>query len=261
MLVSSVAFAMTIDGVDTTAISTEDGVAVAAIASEDGVTITSTSCPSYYNTAGVILSMNFENGLNACDSTGAAVLFTGSGTQDIGAYGDAGGQALKVSDGTDNWISFTQSAAQYVNEDADQTMCLKVYLSGQLSAWTGVFRFHDADYSDELRLAFTSESPTQMDGNYITTTEDPDEVINGTTVAATTWVNVAYSWEGSAIPTGGHATSGGGAYDEEDELASGMTDTVTVLQVGGTWGNPGNYFIIDEWALVGSYKFDCSTLF
>jgi len=259
LLASSVAFAMTIDGVDTLVINTEDGVLASSINTEDGVTIASNLCPSYYNTAGVILSMNFENGLNACDSSGNAVLFTGSGTQDIGAYGDAGGQALKVSDGADNWVTFTQSAAQYVNEDADQTLCMKVYVTDQLSATTGLARLHDADYSDEIRFELTPDNPAELASTYATTGDD--EYINETVTTEVTWINVSYSWEGTAIATGGHSTSAGGAYDEVVELATGMTDAITILQIGGTYGNPGNYFIIDEWALIGSYEFDCSTLF
>ena len=150
LLVSSVAFAMTIDGVDTTAISTEDGVAVAAIASEDGVTITSTSCPSYYNTAGVILSMNFENGLNACDSSGNAVLFTGSGTQDIGAYGQTG-QGMKV-DAEGEYITLTQSDPQYVDATADQTICVKIDLRATLSNTTSLVRFWDGSGTDDAQM-------------------------------------------------------------------------------------------------------------
>ena len=267
LLASSVAFAMTIDGVDTTAISTEDGVAVADIASEDGVVITSTSCPSYYNTAGIILSMDFENGLNACDSSGNTVLFTDSGAT-IGAYGETG-QGL-MSDASDEDITFTQTSAQYVNENADQTICMRVNFSGQLSNGVAPARFHDTGYDDMIELwAGTAANPNLFGGYNVQSGTDAGTA--GASIPGTgNWYTVAYSWQGSAAGSNGdHALNPGdngtwasGWDDEADELVSTMTTAITVLRIGNAWANaPGNAYYIDAWALVGSYKFDCSTLF
>ena len=106
-----------------------------------------TNCPSYFEEA--ILSMDFENGLNACDSSGNNVLFTDD-SSDIGAYGETG-QGMKV-DADGEFIYLTQTDSQYVNEDADQTLCLKINVSAQLDNDTALARFHDAEFDDQIQM-------------------------------------------------------------------------------------------------------------
>ena len=267
LLFPAIAFAGadTIGGVAVDDIDTIGGVAKEDVDTFGGVDVVTTLCPSYY--ASAVLSMDFENGLNACDSSGNNVLFTDSGAT-IGAYGETG-QGLLV-DASNEDITFTQTSAQYVNEDADQTICMRVNFSGQLSNGVAPARFHDAGYDDMIELwAGTAANPNLFGGYNVQSGTDAGTA--GASIPGTgNWYTVAYSWQGSAAGSNGdHALNPGdngtwasGWDDEADELVSTMTTAITVLRIGNAWANaPGNAYYIDAWALVGSYKFDCSTLF
>ena len=221
------------------------------------------SCPSYY--ASAILSMNFENGLNACDSSGNEVLFTGSGAE-IGAYGETG-QGLRVNDEGED-ITKSQADQEYVNEHANQTLCAKVKISAQLDNAVGIIRFRDSGYDDQITLAINSASPAVLIGYYDTDGAGNDYSGTGTGLVVDTWQTVAYSWQGGTVPNGDIWVDpgDGGGWEESDSVIDvAMTTAITQIQIGAIWGDPDSadaeYIYIDEWALVGSYKFDCSTLF
>ena len=230
----------------------------------------SVNCPSYY--ASAILSMNFENGLNACDGSGNAVLFTDGGEVDIGAYGHTG-QGMKIDDADpgvqDEYMTLTQSAQQYIDEGADQTICMKIKVTAVLDNACRIFRIEDGAQDDSIHMYLTTDNTTRNGINY--TTDDPTtDTSTGTDIDMNTWEVVGISWQGSDLVNGEHAanpgdngTWGDGWDEDSDELNDAMGDAPINILVGGVTGDPGDTEIIyiDEWAVVATYKFDCSTLF
>lgn len=219
--------------------------------------------PTYY--ASAILSMNFEEGLNAFDVSGNAVLFTDSGS-DIGAYGHTG-QGMKVDDAGED-ITFTQTAQQYFDEGGAQTLCMKTKVSAAtyLDNTVTLFDFTDGD-DDYIQMRISVDNTAK---NYVYYVQGGTvDYEGGTNIDHNTWEVVGITWQDAgtngdiAANPGDNATWGDGWDDDVDKVDSTMTTTPTSISIGSSTGDPGDTEIIyiDEWALVNTYKFDCSTLF
>jgi hypothetical protein len=221
------------------------------------------TCPSYY--ADAVLSMDYENGLNACNTAGNRLLFADMNS-DIGAYGETG-QAMKIDDDGE-YIEFTQDANEYFNSNADQTMCMKIWVSAQLTNQVSLALLSDSEVDDGIIMYMSTAASPLIRANYAT--EGPNVSAEATAIEVAGWRVVSYSWEGGTIPDGDHSANPGdeatwadGWEDDAGELDTAMTDAITVLAIGGNWGDPGTtqYYYLDEWALVDGYKYDCSGLF
>jgi hypothetical protein len=224
------------------------------------------TCPSYY--ADAVLSMDYENGLNACNTAGNRLLFADMNS-DIGAYGETG-QAMKIDD-SGEYIEFTQDANEYVNPNADQTMCMKIWVSARLTNQVALSNLRTSDLDEGIQMYMSTDGSPLIKGYY--ETAGPNVGAGATAIEVAGWRVVSYSWEGGTIPNGDHSANPGdeptpddwpsGWEDDIGDLDTAMTDAITILMIGGAWGNPGTtqYYYLDEWALVGSYKYDCSGLF
>jgi len=213
--------------------------------------------PSYY--ASAILSMNFEDGLDAYDSSGNAVTFTDSGS-DIGAYGEGGGQAMKC-DAANEDIYKTQTAGQYVDEAAKQTICLKIQRAANGDN-SRIFQCFDSENNDGVSIEVRNNN--NIAGFYHT--EAGIVSAYGYSLDNTTWEYIGYSYEGDTIPNGDHSCNPGdyatwadGWEDDVDEIDNAVTDRPTVIRVG-TGNDPSTTILIDEWAIFSGYKVDCKTL-
>ena len=222
------------------------------------------TCPSYY--ASAILSMNFEEGLNACDSSGNAVLFTNPGSADIGAYGHTG-QGMKI-DAENEIITLTQSAKQYFDETADQTLCLKIKISEELTNEAYIFEVVDVEDNDQIMVKIADPNPPDMTGYY--NTESDANAATGTAIDINTWEVIGYSWEGTgagvagdnSANAGGSATWDDGWENDADELNESVGESPINITIGGvSWTRDTETITIDEWALMSGYEADCSTLF
>lgn len=217
--------------------------------------------PTYY--ASAILSMNFEEGLNAFDVSGNAVLFTDSGS-DIGAYGHTG-QGMKIDDAGED-ITMTQTAQQYFDEGGAQTLCIKAKVTATLDNVVYLFQLTDGN-DDYLQLRMSDDAATRAYFYY--NQAGTVDYAGGVDLDMNTWEVVGVSWQNAgtngdiASNPGDNATWADGWDENVDNVDSTMTTTPTSISIGSSSGDPGNTEIIyiDEWALVTTYKFDCSTLF
>ena len=220
--------------------------------------------PSYF--ASAILSMNFEEGLNAYNSAGERVLFTSSGA-DIGAYGDGGGQALKYDD-VDEEITYTQTGNQYLNSDVAQTICMKIKVSAPLDTGTRFFDFHYPTGTNFVQCRIQVAGDERLLCLYGAQMGVLDAY--GDKVGTGTWEVIGYSWTIPGV-SGDHASNSGDhnppswadGWDEDaDEITQTMINDPTVLMVGGSTENedPGDTesIIIDEWAIFAGYQVNCS---
>ncbi|MBW2003104.1 MAG: hypothetical protein JRI72_00605 [Deltaproteobacteria bacterium] len=215
--------------------------------------------PSYY--ASAILSMNFEDGLDAYDSSGNAVTFTDSGS-DIGAYGDGGGQAMKCDDASED-ITLTQTAGQYFDETAKQTICMKVYVSATVDTNTRIFQAFDVEDDDGTIVSIMSGGSISGD-RFVESGADVGA--SSYTYSTGSWIIIGYSYEGDTTPNGDHSANSGdtspwanGWEDDADEIDDSMTDRPVDISIG-SMQDPGDTEIIyiDEWAIFSGYKCNCS---
>lgn len=264
-LLSSHAYAM--DGAQILLASLDDSKRIALFAPMAQIaTDGASSCPSYY--ASTILSWDGDHAtsiLTTCDSNGNEVTLTDSGS-DISTYGEGSSNAMKCDDASE-LVTYTQTAQQYLDETAAQTICLKVYNSctTRFDNDTKYFRAREAVGPDDFfEMNNTQATPTLQ--CIWDTQAAAQEIANGGPVVNNTWHVIGYSWNQSG---GVHSANPGdqGTWDdgwEEDNDSIGtFTDDLTVLQFGTVSGDPGDteYYLIDEFAIVSGYEFDCSTLF
>jgi hypothetical protein len=234
----------------------------------------STNCPAYY--ASAVLSWDGDHAsgvLNACDSVGDAVLLTDSGS-DISTYGENGSNAMKI-DAKGEGVQLTQSAQQYFDETGPQTLCFKTYVSAQLDN-DRVFLFmseEDEETNDGVWMFMNGDATESAAGDY--QTEGDDASAYGLPLTYASWIVIAYSFDRPGTADGDHSANPGdqgtwadGWEDDDTELDSlSMTESPVRLIFGSSdiaaSNAPGDteYYYIDEWAIVGSYKFDCSTIF
>ena len=222
-------------------------------------------CPSYY--ADAILSWDGDHTTDAytgCDSAGDPVTFTGSGTEDIGTYGQSSSMALKISD-TDDWINYTQTAQQYVDETGAQTICMIVNLSAipdNIFRYTGVYEAGAVD--DEL---YAISSTTANNFAAISDAQGQTaNISNSYVLGYGAYKVVGISWyvnagdDLSANP-GDEGTWDNGWERDNDTLEAYGSDLVEIyigcggrgLAVGDT-----ETAIIDDWAVFDGYEVDCS---
>jgi len=230
-----------------------------------GVATEYTCCAPYY--ANAILSINFENGLNACDTTGNAVAFTDNNS-DIGAYGEGDNQAMKCDD-SGEYIYMTQTAGQYFDATASQTICMKVYVSAGPDNDPRITIMMDSEGNDYVYVQIRDGVEGTMQGHYIT--ESGSAHATGSPMDVAAHKIIGYSWEGSGVesPNGEHAANPGdqatwadGWEQDADELDWAMTDRPTIIRIGTDTIDPGDteYIIIEDWAIVTGYKVDCDAL-
>lgn len=224
-----------------------------------GSTEEAVDCPSYY--ASAVISMDFENGLNACDSSGSEVELAG-GSSDIGAYGDGGGQAMKC-DASGEQISVSGlSGNAYLDPTTDQTICIKIYKTGNPSAHTQLIRFEDTENTDFVYIDCRTDG--SISGQWVTESQ-ADDSVGGWSPGSDTWAIIAYSFEGAEIGSnamnqanpGDTGTWLDGWNEAEDDLQD-MDDPITKITIGAS-GSPSVTFYIDEWAVFDGYGVDCST--
>jgi len=229
------------------------------------VTVVS-SCPSYY--ASAILSWDGDHTsgvLNACDSSGNAVLFTDGGAN-ITTDGDGGSYALKMDDAGED-ITLTQSVGQYFNEAADVTLCTKIKVTALPDNTVIIFQVYDAESDDGVNA--TVRTDRDINAEYLVETETgTDGYANSAdTFDLNTWEIFGYSWQGSTIPNGAlsvnhseNATWADG-WNSDADIDDAMTDRPIYIKVGSVLGDPGDTEIIyiDEWALFSGNQVNCST--
>lgn len=219
-------------------------------------------CPSYY--ADAILSWDGDHSsgvLVACDSSATEEAFTDDGS-DISTYGEDNSNAMKCDDsGEDAYL--TQSAGEFFDPTASQTLCMKVKITAELDNYTNIWVARDADWSDYIYLG--EDSSNDFVGSFTTTSSA--DYAGGAPVNFNSWLIIGYSWEGASIPTGDHSVNPGdqgtwadGWEDDAGELNHDMTDQPTLIYFGSVTADPGNTEVIyiDEWALFSGYKVNCS---
>lgn len=166
-------------------------------------------------------------------------------------------------------ITYQQLPKAYFDETADQTLCVKFKITASLDNYVTIVSFADAEDDDFVDVDINDADISDMIGRYYT--ESGDAAAGGNVIDLNTWEVIGYSWQGTQVGSngdhssnaGGSATWGDGWEDDTDELDWAMTESSINLAIGSVVGDPGDTEIIyiDEWAIVGSYKFDCSTLF
>ena len=228
-------------------------------------------CASYYNTANVILSMNFQHTTSkytACDSSGNAVTFT-TGGDDISTY-DIGGDAnmkMRIDDANEA-ITLTQTEDQYVNETVGQTVCIEVWITDQFDATAPITIFEEETPNDDyIEVQISSGVTPSTGGEY-----QPGGTIYAIGVIGVgSWEVIGYSYDRSTADHWANSGEEGTwttGWDEENDLYSNMTHPITRLKIGTNGTDPitagGEYIYIRNWALVsgdGDVPYDCNALF
>ena len=237
-----------------------------------GTVVDDIPCPSYYASTVLCWDGDHPSGvLNACDSAGDAVLLTDSGS-DISTYGEGGSNAMKI-DTLGEGVEMEQSAQQYFDETGPQTICMKIYVSAQLDAdAVYLWDFADAERDDTLQGYMKGVANESVSGTY--KAEGGSGSAYGLPLTYASWIVVAYSFDRPGTANGDHSANPGdqgtwadGWEDDDTELDGvSMVDSPIDLIFGSNdleGADPGDteYYLIDDWAIVGSYKFDCSTIF
>jgi len=229
----------------------------------------SSPCPSWYADANVVLSWDGDypgSTLTACNSAGTAVVFTSSNA-DISTYGENGSNALKCDDSLE-YMSYQQTAGQYVDYTADQTICFKVAMYGPFDNISYYAYIYDTGGDDRQRYYFSAGEPYDIVDDWDTQSASPVTAAGNDYINATPWQVIAYTWDESGDR---HATNTGNqgllawpdGWEEDSEALDTMTDNAMYIFFGtNPAGDPGDtkYYIIDAWAVVNGYQFDCSTL-
>ena len=223
------------------------------------------SCPSYY--ASAILSMDFNHSsgiLVACNTAGAEVTFTDSGA-DIGAYGETG-NGLKI-DALNEDIYFDQSGGQYFDEDADQTICLRIKKTGTPDNETGLWKADDTatGTDDDAQINIFTDDALYC---HWYTQDGADDAVGGNTIDENSWETIGWSFEGASIDTDADQTANPGdqtpwanAWEDDVDDLDAMTNAPTRIWVGSNAGGEptDTTIIIDSWAIFAGYKVNCST--
>ena len=225
-------------------------------------------CPTFYKSAGVVLSWDGNHTLGAnyaCDSSGNAL--EGDNTTapiTFGtAYGEAGGSIGALIDNINEYCEWTQTAAQYIDPDADMTLWFRVYITmtdASLDDDIVFFESHSGDAQDEL-VIYMSTTPSII-GDY--RIADTPNAAAGVTVPTGQWVTVGYTWQGSVIPDGDHSGEndyeGGPSWDRDsDEIDASMTDPTKIL-IGERFMDitvavgAGESVKIDKWVLMSGFE-------
>ena len=224
------------------------------------------SCPSYY--ASAIFSWNGDHTLGhnyACTQDGTPVLADADTATTHTDYGEDGSVGILIDDVTQS-LSWDQTVDQYIDDDAAQTICLRIKISGVLTANPKIFNSDNG--SDVIAMDIEATTGTVDGYYYVTTGVDVGAKGNIPTADGTTWVDVAYSWSpnGPPMQDGDHsANPGDGVWAstwEEDagELDDDQTNDLDNIAIGNpTAENPGagEYIYITDFAIVSGYQQAC----
>ena len=226
------------------------------------------SCPSYYASAVLSWDGDHTSGvLNACDSSGNAVLFVDGGSVDISTYGEASSNAIKVDD-LNEYMYYTQTSNQYLNPSTAQTICARVYAGAQLTNH-GVVVLGRNVGTEYIGAYIDNNAGIRVMG-YLRATTAEDGAF-GDAIGATTWRTIGYAYDHTNADHS--ANPGDGVWastweDDVDELTEAWAAGMTQIDIGTAdwardYGDPSTttYYYIDEWAIVTGYKADCTALF
>ena len=226
--------------------------------------VAASPCPTYYATAILSWDGDHTSGvLYGCNSAGTQILFTDDGA-DITTDGDGGSYAMKCDD-ADEDILLTQTVGQYFNELADQTLCMKVKVTAELTSDVDLWDIRDAEGDDGL--VFRARNPADNDvlAGYLVES-GTDGFYSSAVMDFNTWEILAISWEGTVNPNGALSANSGEQATWADGWASStliddaMTDRPINIRVGSVAGDPGATQIvyIDEWYLFAGKEVNCS---
>lgn len=259
----------TLEGEELTTSANIEGVTTTDTVEGQVVTSGGTSCPDCYNDANVVWSWDgdHDDGHNtACDSAGNADLADTDNATTHTDYGEDGSVGMLIED-ANQYLQWTQTDGQYLDEDLAQTICIRCKISGVLTP-SQTHMFKSLSATDQIRVVISSGESVY--GFYAPQAGAVSVV--GTKPDTTTWETVAYSWD---MPTNeDHSANPGDAVDpdndwattwdpDDNELANTMANFLANINIGNfSDANPGvgEYIYIDRIAIVSGYEFDCSTL-
>jgi len=218
------------------------------------------TCPSYYNSANVVLSWNgnHESGTNyGCDSSGAALQFTATAGAEIDDYLDSDSSNEMRIDADEENIYLDTTANQYMDVDSAQTVCIRIQQAATISTNMTLFRGEkNGSLAARLRLLTNDTVLGVYDAGTVQT-------VGIGTVTDDTWWTVAYSWDPFDDPTvGTHATdvtSTGSSWETgSQELAAACDYDVETIIIGNAdEAAPGQNVYISDFAVLSGYQTTC----
>jgi len=218
------------------------------------------SCPSYYASAIWSWNGDHDSGHNyGCTQAGVADVAETDNVVTGTDYGMGSGDiGMLIDTNANQYLAFTQTANQYVDPTSPQTICMRVALSGSMT--TNVQTFWSGNSTDQVHM-WVQTTTDVLVAEY-DTTDGPDGEAVGTEVTAdTTWQDIAMSWDQandniSANPGDGVWAS---TWEEDTEITSAMTNTLTTFRIGSgaTATGVGVTIYVTDFAIVSGYEQAC----
>jgi len=149
------------------------------------------------------------------------------------------------------YVEWSQTADQYFDGGAAQTIWLRVYLEGTPDLQ---FYFFDAyaDADNRIGMAVT----TGGNGRYYQDDSGAEDSAYGD-ITATTWIDIAYTLD----PANADHAAWEGSWDEDLNEIGAMAESIIEYNLGdsGNWyradgSQPSNQIYVTQWALVDGYK-------
>lgn len=222
------------------------------------------SCPSWYASCIFSWDGDHDSGTNyACDSSGNAIEGTNSGLQIDTDNGESGSNGALI-DAVNEYLTWTDSGDQYIDDDAPQTIWMRIYVSESLDNVTSILEStYDGDNKIYMAVHINDETfgyyEGQNDGGSTAYT-------NAITAALGTWIDVAFSWDtpaGEGTPTGECSANYGGWKEDLNDLGYVMSNNLNDITLGendaASLGPPGvgKYVRVTQFAIVSGYETAC----
>ena len=185
----------------------------------------------------------------ACDSVAAKEEGTINGSLDIGtSYGESGSVGIKA-DTTGESLQWTDAADEFIDDDAERTVWMRVYMSAAPDNDLRIFNATSGTYRVSIQWRVTGDIRGQYYG-----TGELASVSCDVDSSTGTWVTIGYTYD---MPNGDHSIDCDGTWDENiDEITADHGTAVTAIYIGAPDNEPGDveYIQVDRIAIVDGYQ-------
>ncbi len=210
-------------------------------------------CPSFYASAIFSWDGDHTSGTNyGCETDGDAVQGTNSGLQIDTDNGESGSNGALV-DSLNEYLTWTDSGDQYIDDDSEQTIWMRVYISEAVDDDTSLF---ESWIDGENRIILLLHSTDTIWGVY-----EADNTYDSTTAGSFptgSWTDIAISWDYTEDDFSAYEANGGWVDDTNEGFGTMISDLddITIGENATNMGPAGTgiFIRITQFAIVSGYK-------